>query len=475
MMICGCSGSTAGGPKVFRYQLLARGGLRRGAPAAQPERRSSPRTSRARGRRRRDRTRSSPSSCSSSSPSALGAVALVLLGLDPVSAISGAAACLSNVGPGLGPVLGPVGNYARLNDAGEVGLLVPDAGRAAGDHDRLRPLHRRLLARLIDPAARRCLQARRPGTGPAPMPADAPRSFQEIILRLQAYWAAPGLRHPAALRHGGRRRHLPPGHHAALARPRALVRRLRPALAPPDRRPLRRQPEPLAALLPVPGHHQTLAARLPGPLPRLASPPSASTWSCTTSASSRTTGRARPSAPGASAGRSGATAWRSVAVHLLPAGRRPRLPPGLGRAHLRPRAPRDVRPRLRRRQPHAVQRPRRADPAHLRRRLPRGRGGIRPLELRRRRHRHAAPPLRGRRGRMRPHPRPARHRPEDRPAHRHGAAGLRPVHQGQPPLQPARRPRRDLGHRAPGLHRPGPRAGEDVRRRLRPRPRDRAA
>ncbi len=32
--------------------------------------------------------------------------------------------------------------------------------------------------------------------------------------------------------------------------------------------------------------------------------------SCTTSASSRTTGRARRSAPGASAGRCGATAWR---------------------------------------------------------------------------------------------------------------------------------------------------------------------
>ena len=47
--------------------------------------------------------------------------------------------------------------------------------------------------------------------------------------------------------------------------------------------------------------------------------------------------------------------------------------------------------------------------------------------------------------------------------------GLRPVHQGQPPLQPARRPRRHLGHRAPGLHRPGARAGEDLRRRLRPR------
>ena len=46
----------------------------------------------------------------------LGAVALVLLDLDPVSAITGAAACLSNVGPGLGPVLGPVGNFASLND-----------------------------------------------------------------------------------------------------------------------------------------------------------------------------------------------------------------------------------------------------------------------------------------------------------------------------------------------------------------------
>jgi glycyl-tRNA synthetase alpha subunit len=33
------------------------------------------------------------------------------------------------------------------------------------------------------------------------MPQDqtTPRSFQEIILRLQAYWAAQGLRHPAAL------------------------------------------------------------------------------------------------------------------------------------------------------------------------------------------------------------------------------------------------------------------------------------
>ena len=47
----------------------------------------------------------------------VGAVALVMLEVDPLSAISGAAACLSNVGPGLGPVIGPVGNYSSLPDA----------------------------------------------------------------------------------------------------------------------------------------------------------------------------------------------------------------------------------------------------------------------------------------------------------------------------------------------------------------------
>jgi trk system potassium uptake protein TrkH len=46
----------------------------------------------------------------------LGAVALALLELDPVSAITGAAASLTNVGPGLGPILGPAGTYAPLPD-----------------------------------------------------------------------------------------------------------------------------------------------------------------------------------------------------------------------------------------------------------------------------------------------------------------------------------------------------------------------
>ena len=118
------------------------------------------------------------------------------------------------------------------------------------------------------------------------------------------------LRHPAALRHGGRRRHLPSGDHAARARAEAVERRLCAALAPAEGRPLRREPEPAAALLPVPGDPEAEPARPAGPLPASRSTPSASIRRCTTSASSRTTGRSRRSAPGGSAGSAGATAWR---------------------------------------------------------------------------------------------------------------------------------------------------------------------
>ncbi len=115
MMICGCSGSTAGGPKVFRYQLLL------GAVQGEVRRLHSPsivHTPRFQG--------VAVSIDVMDSVIAffmlffltfgLGAVALVLLEVDVVSAISGSIACLSNVGPALGPVLGPAGNYASLND-----------------------------------------------------------------------------------------------------------------------------------------------------------------------------------------------------------------------------------------------------------------------------------------------------------------------------------------------------------------------
>src|ERR1700681_1321407 len=67
------------------------------------------------------------------------------------------------------------------------------------------------------------------------------------------------LRDPAALRHGGRRRHLPSRDDVAPARAKTLERGLCAALAPAEGRPLRREPEPPAALLSVPGDPQAVA------------------------------------------------------------------------------------------------------------------------------------------------------------------------------------------------------------------------
>src|SRR5579859_7194425 len=50
------------------------------------------------------------------------------------------------------------------------------------------------------------------------------------------------------------------------------------------------------------------------------------------------------------------------------------------------------------------------------------------------------------------------------PAEAAGFAGLRPVHQGEPPVQPARRPRRDQRDRARRLYRPRPRTGKRLLR-----------
>lgn len=115
MMICGCSGSTSGGPKVFRYQLLFT------AISGEVRRLHSPNathTPRYQGAPVGDDVFDSVIAFFMLYflTLGLGAVALALLEVDTISAISGAAAMLSNVGPGLGPVIGPVGNYATLSD-----------------------------------------------------------------------------------------------------------------------------------------------------------------------------------------------------------------------------------------------------------------------------------------------------------------------------------------------------------------------
>jgi trk system potassium uptake protein TrkH len=115
MMICGCSGSTAGGPKVFRYQILMQ------AISGEVRRLHSPNvvfTPRFQGMTVSDSVLDSVIAFLMLFflTLGLGAVLLVLIGLDPVSAISGAAATLSNVGPGLGPLIGPASTFAGIPD-----------------------------------------------------------------------------------------------------------------------------------------------------------------------------------------------------------------------------------------------------------------------------------------------------------------------------------------------------------------------
>jgi trk/ktr system potassium uptake protein len=55
---------------------------------------------------------------------AIMAVALSLTGLDLTTSLSGAATAVANVGPGLGDVIGPVGSFASLSDAAKWILIV---------------------------------------------------------------------------------------------------------------------------------------------------------------------------------------------------------------------------------------------------------------------------------------------------------------------------------------------------------------
>src|SRR3546814_574967 len=244
----------------------------------------------------------------------------------------------------------------------------------------------------------------------------------------------------AAARPRSRRRHLPPGHLPALARPGAVERRLRAALPPPHRRPLRPEPQPPAALLPVPGGDEALARQHRRAVLRVAE------------GTGRRPAGARP-APGrgqlgiAHARRLGPGLGGVVErdgdhpVHLLPAGWRPGVQAGAGRDHLRPGAAVHVPAERRRRvRPGLDARPRR-HARNLSRRLSPERGRAERVQLRARGRCRAVPPLRRLRGRG---PAPGRTRP--------AAARLRAGDEGLAQLQPARRAPRDLRHRAPAHH-----------------------
>ena len=98
--------------------------------------------------------------------------------------------------------------------------------------------------------------------------ADPTRSFQALILTLQNFWAAQGcvILQPYDMEVGAGTFH--PATTLRSLGPEALERRLCAALAPAEGRPLRREPQPAAALLPVPGDPEAVAGQPAGPLSR---------------------------------------------------------------------------------------------------------------------------------------------------------------------------------------------------------------
>jgi len=114
-LIGGCTGSTACSAKIFRYQILT------AALAAQLRRIHAPHgiyPLRYQGRVVEDEILSSVMGYFLVFAAALviWAVLLSLTGLDLLTSMSGAVAALANVGPGLGDMIGPAGNYKRIDD-----------------------------------------------------------------------------------------------------------------------------------------------------------------------------------------------------------------------------------------------------------------------------------------------------------------------------------------------------------------------
>jgi trk system potassium uptake protein len=114
-LIGGCAGSTACSVKIFRYQLLM------SSISVQLRRIRSPHgvfVPRYDGRPVSQEVLNSVISFFTFFVITLGviSVALAFTGLDMITSISGAATAIANIGPGLGPEIGPAGNFAGLND-----------------------------------------------------------------------------------------------------------------------------------------------------------------------------------------------------------------------------------------------------------------------------------------------------------------------------------------------------------------------
>lgn len=126
-LIGGCAGSTACSIKIFRYQLLF------SAIRVQIQKIHTPNgvfTPRYSGRAVSDDVLSSVMVFFVFFVVSLGllSVFLAMTGLDFLTSVSGAAAAIANIGPGLGDIIGPSGNFSTLNDTAKwllaIGMLV---------------------------------------------------------------------------------------------------------------------------------------------------------------------------------------------------------------------------------------------------------------------------------------------------------------------------------------------------------------
>lgn len=114
-LIGGCAGSTSCSVKIFRYQILF------SAIRAQIRRIHTPSgvfTARFEGQPVPQEVIASVMSFFVIFVVSIGvmSVALGMTGLDFVTSLSGAATAIANIGPGLGRIIGPAGNFATLND-----------------------------------------------------------------------------------------------------------------------------------------------------------------------------------------------------------------------------------------------------------------------------------------------------------------------------------------------------------------------
>ncbi|MBO9479550.1 TrkH family potassium uptake protein [Shimia sp. R11_0] len=126
-LIGGCAGSTACSIKIFRYQLLFAAIKSQIRKLQHPSGVFAPTYQ---GRKIDDDVLSSVMSFFVFFTVTLGALSVLLglTGLDFTTALSGAAAALANIGPGLGDIIGPAGNFSTLNDSAKwilvIGMLI---------------------------------------------------------------------------------------------------------------------------------------------------------------------------------------------------------------------------------------------------------------------------------------------------------------------------------------------------------------